>query len=87
MSNQDRRIERIEEKSGPSLFLIVTGVVVAAIVIFIFQNTESAQVQFLFFDGSAKVWVVIVISVLAGMLLDRLIQFWMRRRHRRRDGG
>jgi uncharacterized integral membrane protein len=83
MSYEGRRVERIEEQGGPSLFLIITGVVVAAIVIFIFQNTESAQVQFLFFDGSAKVWVVIVISVLAGMLLDRLIQFWMRRRRRR----
>lgn len=86
MSNQDRRIERIEEKSGPSPFLVVTGIVVAAIVIFIIQNTESAPVSFLMFDGSAKVWVVIVISVLAGMLLDRLLQFWMGRRRRRRDG-
>jgi uncharacterized integral membrane protein len=85
MSNEDRRIERLEEKSGPSLFLIVTGIVVAAIVIFIIQNTESAQVSFLMFDGSAKLWVVIVISVLAGMLLDRLLQFWMGRRRRRRD--
>jgi uncharacterized integral membrane protein len=85
MSNQDRRIERLEEKRGPSPFLIVTGVVVAALVIFILQNTGSAQVSFLMFDGSAKVWVVIVISVLAGMLLDRLLQFWMGRRRRRRD--
>ncbi len=85
MSHEDRRIDRLEQKSGPSAFLIVTGVVVAAIVLFIIQNTESAQVSFLMFDGSAKVWVVIVISVLAGMVLDRLLQFWMGRRRRRRD--
>ncbi len=60
--SDDRRMDRLDEKSGPPAGLIGGGILAALVVIFIFQNTESAPVKFLMFDGEAKMWVVIVIS-------------------------
>jgi uncharacterized integral membrane protein len=76
--------QRNDGDRGPSPFLIGLIIVGVLAVIFVLQNTNSAQVEFLFFDGSAKVWVVILVSIIAGMLLDRLLQLWMRRRKERR---
>ncbi len=84
--SDDRRMDRLDEKSGPPAGLIGGGILAALVVIFIFQNTESAPVKFLMFDGEAKMWVVIVISVVAGVVLDRLLGFWFRRRRRRGEG-
>ena len=63
---------------------LLIGIVVVGVLalVFVLQNTESAQVSFLMFDGSAKVWVVILISIVVGMALDRLLQLWWRRRGR-----
>ncbi len=63
---------------------IALVVVAAALTIFVVQNDEEAFVRFLWFDGSWPVWLVIAVSVVAGVLLDRL-GTWQWRRARRRD--
>lgn len=70
--------------SGPSIKLIALALVVVALAVFVFQNGDDAHVQFLWIDVQWPISVVIGISVLAGIVLDRL-GTWMWRRGRRRD--
>lgn len=70
--------------SGPSLKLIALLLVVIAMGIFVFQNDERAQVEFLWLDVSWPVSLVIGISVVAGILIDRLGTWSWRRARRRR---
>ena len=58
----------------------------AAIFAFVVQNSDSQPVKWLFFDGSAATWLVIVISAVAGAALERLVVWTVhRRRHDRHD--
>jgi uncharacterized integral membrane protein len=63
----------------------VLGAIVAAaaLLIFIVQNTDQTKVTWLFFDGDAPLWVVIVITaVLSVALVQLLLLVWRRRRRR-----
>lgn len=68
----------------PSLKLIALLLVVAALAVFVYQNDEEAQVEFLSIDVAWPVSIVIGISVIAGVVLDRLASFAWRRAARRR---
>lgn len=72
-------------RSGISPVLIALAVVVALALVFVIQNTEQAGVQLLFWERQMSVWVAIAIAIGIGILLDRLISTWWRRRHRRVD--
>ena len=73
----------------PSIKLIALLVVVVAIAIFFFQNGESVEVRFLGFDVEWPARIVIIVSVVAGVLIDRLGGFFWnrarRRKHERND--
>ena len=62
--------------------LILAGIIVAAVAVFLLQNTEEATVTFLFFSREVPVYIVIVISMVLGALLT-LIALWLRRRAKR----
>jgi uncharacterized integral membrane protein len=70
----DRRGWR-ETREGPSGKLIVAGVLVVLLLLFVLQNTDEADVDFLFFSGSYPLWVMaLVVAVLAfaaGWLVGR----------------
>lgn len=66
-------------ENGPSIFLILVIIVAAIAGIFIFQNRSEAEIQFLFFDGTFRIWTAISFAILLGVLLDRLILMWWRR--------
>lgn len=70
--------------SGPSFKLIALLVVIVGLAIFFFQNGDKAPIEFLWLDGSWPVWLVIGVSVAAGVVIDRL-GTWQWRRARRRD--
>lgn len=73
-------------RSLPSLKLVALLVVVAAIAIFFFQNGESVEVRFLGLDVEWPVRIVIIVSLLAGVLIDRLGGFfWGRARRRKHE--
>ncbi len=72
-----------EGRNGPSLFLILAIIVAAIAAIFIAQNREEAEIQFLFFDGTFRIWTAITFSIALGVLLDRMILMWWRRARRR----
>ena len=73
--------------SGPPVKLIALLLVVAALAIFFFQNGDDAPVSFLWFDGQWPVWLVIGVSVAAGVILDRLGSWQWRRARRRKVEG
>lgn len=74
-------------RSGPPAKLIALLLVVVALAIFFFQNGSDASVSFLWLDGQWPVWLIIGISVVAGVVLDRLGTLQWRRARRRRERG
>ncbi len=49
-------------------------------VLFISQNRQRVTVDFILWDHDARLWVVIVISMVLGGLLAELIRLGMKRR-------
>src|SRR4051812_13310932 len=70
---------------GPSQALIALIVVVVLAVIFVLQNGNRVNTQFLFFDTNAKVWTTIFVAIVVGIVLDRLFSIWWRRRRTRKN--
>ena len=67
--------------------LIVAVIVVVALVVFVFQNTDETKVEWLVFESDGTpVWLVIVVSAVAGALLSEVAGWMIRRRRRDRDG-
>ena len=69
--------------NGPSFKLIALLVLAVAVAVFFFQNGRGTDIEFLWFDVNWPVRSVIVISVVAGVVLDRLF-LWLWRRAKRR---
>lgn len=61
------------------------AVLVVALAAFVVQNGESTAVRWLWFDGSAPLFGVIVVSALAGAVLSEIVGWSLRRRRRRRE--
>ena len=70
-------------RSAPPWKLLALLVVVAGLAVFFFQNGQDSQVEFLWLDGTWPTWTVIGISVVVGIVLDRLVTWqWRRARNR-----
>ena len=68
----------------PSIKLILLLLVAVGILIFFFQNPDDAQIEFLWMETTWPVRTVIFISVVAGIIIDRLGGwFWARARRRK----
>lgn len=68
----------------PSLKLILLLLVAVSILIFFLQNPEDARIEFLWMEATWPVRTVIIISVVAGIIIDRLGGwFWARARRRK----
>ena len=50
------------------------------VAIFVLQNSHETNIELLFVDISAPVWVAFAIALVLGALLDRLITMWWRHR-------
>lgn len=83
MPNEYRTSEP-EQKDTPWR-LIVFGVIAIVTVIFILQNREKREIDFLFFEVRTRVWVGLFIALILGVILDRLFQSWWRRRKAARN--
>lgn len=56
-------------KEGPSGKLIGAAIAGALLLVFVLQNTSSAEVNFLFWDGATPLWVLIVVSATLGLVI------------------
>jgi uncharacterized membrane protein YciS (DUF1049 family) len=71
--------------SGPPIKLIALVVVAALAVIFVFQNRERHQIDFLFFEVSTRTWTALATAFVLGVVCDRLFSSWWRRSRARRN--
>jgi uncharacterized integral membrane protein len=83
----DRRVAMAgntsQGSSGGNGWLIGGGVLLALLVIFILQNTESVTFKFLFWSHSLPLWLVLVITALVAFVIGQFALMW--RRHKRRQ--
>lgn len=72
----------IDSDDGTGVSPTLVGFVVVGVLtlVFILQNTSRTTVRFLFFDPNVRVWVAILVSIALGVVLDRLLMTWWRRR-------
>ena len=63
---------------GAPVGLIVSGVALVVVLIFVFQNSESAKVHFLWMNVEWGVWFVILVSMILGALIGWGFRFWRR---------
>jgi uncharacterized integral membrane protein len=61
---------------------IVALLALIAAVVFIAQNRNRVETTFLFFEGTPRLWVVILVSLILGALLGQAVALLARRRRR-----
>ena len=64
--------------------LIAAVLVVVALIFFVVQNGDDVAFEWLVFDMTGPLWVVIVVAAVAGAVLSEVLGFLRRRRRRRR---
>jgi uncharacterized integral membrane protein len=63
----------VERREGPSMKLIVAGVIVVLLVVFLLQNAETAKIRFLFLDGTYPLWLLLVVGAALGFAAGWLV--------------
>ncbi|MGB8860578.1 MAG: hypothetical protein WCC60_15060 [Ilumatobacteraceae bacterium] len=71
--------------SGPSIAFIALAVVAGLAVIFFLQNSEPVFIDFWVFEKKTTIRWSILMSVLLGVLLDRIVSIAWRRRAKNRQ--
>ena len=71
-------------RSGPNVMLIVTGLMIAFIVVFVLKNDHETEIDFMLFNWTTTVRWSIFIALIIGIVLDRTASIWWRRRGRRK---
>jgi uncharacterized integral membrane protein len=72
------------QRSNMSPAIIVFGLLALAGLFFFLGNGETTQFHFLFWDWNTTVRWMILVSLLLGVILDRLFSLWWRRRKKRK---
>jgi uncharacterized integral membrane protein len=74
-----------DQRAGPEskelVGWVVAGLIVLGLVAFVFQNTRRVRVEWLFWERRMWLWLVVLVSAVAGAVLARVIG-WLRRRRR-----
>ncbi len=71
--------------SGPSVALIGLLVIVALAVVFFLQNGEPVRIDFWIFERTTTIRWSILMSILLGILLDRIFTIVWRRRKKNKQ--
>jgi uncharacterized integral membrane protein len=82
VDDDDVRAEARRDRSFASGRLVVTGIVILALVFFVGQNTKSVDIKWLFFEGDAPLWLMLVLAALAGAVIALGLRYALRRRRR-----
>ncbi len=62
--------------------LIGLGVLAVLLAIFIFQNTDDQTVKLYFWDVTAPMWIVLLVTALVALVMSELFTLVRRRRRR-----
>ena len=68
-----RRSDWVERREGPSTKLIVLAAVAILLLVFVFQNTDRAQIDFLLWNGVFPLWTMIVVAAILGLIAGWMI--------------
>lgn len=60
-------------------------IIAALIAIFLVRNSEPTQIDFVFFQATASLWMVLLAMVILGAILGWTASWWWRRRKGRKD--
>ncbi len=63
----------------PSRFIAFAAVAAFAVV-FVLQNRDRTEIDFLVFELRSRTWTAIVAAMVLGVVLDRLFLTWWRKR-------
>jgi uncharacterized integral membrane protein len=67
--------------SGPSVAFVVLAIVAVLAIIFFLQNGESVRIDFWIFEKKTTIRWAILMSILLGVVLDRILSIaWNRRK-------
>jgi len=72
-------------RGGPSAALILLILVAIAVIVFVVQNGDAVEIDWLFIHGEVPLWILIAISLAIGVILTRLASFIWRRARRHDD--
>ena len=76
--------DRVRRSHAGLLGFMAGAVVAIAVALLIVQNTHETEIEWLFVNGDAATWLVLLITFLAGALAAMLLQFGARYSARRR---
>jgi len=62
-----------KESGGPDGRLIVGAIVLVFLLIFVFQNTDDTPLNFLFFEFTAPLWLMLAITVVVSLGVGFLV--------------
>ena len=66
---------------GSSRARLIAGIILLVLLIaFVIDNTRRITVGFVFFDHQTRLIYVLIVTVIIGVVLDRLWQHWRRSR-------
>jgi uncharacterized integral membrane protein len=66
--------------------MLVIGIVIVVAVIFMAQNNDRVELNFLFVSVDARLWVGLLLTLLLGAVLGQVAErLWERRKRRRGD--
>jgi uncharacterized integral membrane protein len=68
--------------------LLVAGIAIVVAVVFMSQNNDKVELNFLMFSLSARLWVGLLAALLLGAVLGQAAEvLWERRKRRRAERG
>ena len=72
-------VQPIEKERGFNARLVLGLLAAAALALFVVQNTDDAEVKFLWMDGSIPVYLLLLVTVILTLIVT-LVVVWVRRR-------
>ena len=73
------------KRGGLGVEVVLFAIVALAIGAFVGQNTDKVKIDWAFFHFTAPLWLIILVVLIIGALLDRLATIIVRHRRNRRD--
>ncbi|HNJ98585.1 MAG TPA: hypothetical protein PLV13_10685 [Ilumatobacteraceae bacterium] len=73
-----------EVKSRPNVALIAALLVIAITLLLFIKNSHHVSIDFVVFDKTTTVRWLILMSIVLGVLIDRAVTIWWRRRKRKK---
>ena len=78
MSDTESEVQ--DAGGGINVRLILGAIAAAALVLFVFQNTDDTKVNFLWMEGSIPLFLLLLITVALTLIVAMVVTWLLRRR-------